>query len=110
LIRKHLSRITAVVLLLWVFAAGHAFAQACAATAELLCEECCPEAKSAAPVAEVRHDDLSTVSQVAPPWLLLAWIAPELALGEAAPEARPAERLPTHARARIPIVFLRLTL
>jgi hypothetical protein len=108
LLRNNFSRFAAIVLLVWLFAAGTAFAQACVSTSELLCEECCTEVKAATPVAEVRLDT-SVPAQPAPPWLV-ASLSPEVFTGPTVETYLPDRPPPASAPTRIPIVFLRLAL
>lgn len=45
-LRQQLPRYAALVLLLWLFATGVAFAHACTSKVHLECEECCAEMKA----------------------------------------------------------------
>lgn len=106
-IRRSLRPLAALVLLVWLFASGVAFAQACIATAEMaLCEECCTEAQ---PVAQRADADarLLTPTPVPLPPSVVAW-TPALQVATTGAARAPAAGWPPSPE--IPIVFLRLTL
>ena len=105
-LRRNLPSLAAVVLVLWLLAAGTAFAQACVATAHIGCGECCTELSEAPAPAEVRQD--TTVPAEVPP-----------AFGAASELHRVFGAMPRPDRTivsgprrpeRIPILFLRLAL
>lgn len=108
--RKTLARIAALALVLWVFAAGAAFANACATSMDMLeCDQCCTEVK--APVLRVDTTDRIVLPA---PGDLPPLPAPPLGV---APRQLQADttRLLAQSRAspprqRIPIEFLRLAL
>lgn len=108
-IRRQLPRLAALVLLLWLFASGVAFAQACNSPLDLGCAECCSEAKPAtvrAPsVPDLGIAPLGEAPAAIPsPWFQAApsRIAAPLAI-EFAPRSH-------SSGSSIPIAFLRLAL
>ncbi|WP_332814040.1 hypothetical protein [Ramlibacter sp.] len=106
-IRRSLRPLAALVLLVWLFASGVAFAQACLQTSEMaLCEECCTEAQ---PVAQRADADtrLPAPAAVPLPPAVVAWTPALLEQGTRATHAPAGGWLPPP---EIPIVFLRLTL
>jgi hypothetical protein len=107
-LRHRLPRLAALVLLVWLFAAGTAFAQACVSTAHVLCEECCAEEKAATPTPEQRLDiAASTAGQ---PWITASAVAGTFAHAAQERIAFAQEPPGPPARRSIPIVFLRLAL
>jgi hypothetical protein len=107
-LRKYLKTLAALVLLVWTFSVGAAFAQACASSVDLACEGCCTEVKPATAAVDQRIDTLAPPQpQPGPP---PAPLQLTLATAENAPE--PLRFQPeTHFRPpRIPVVFLRLAL
>lgn len=106
-LRRSLRPLAALVLLVWLFASGVAFAQACLQTAEMAqCEECCTEAQPVTQRADA-GTRLLTPAPVALPPSVLAW---EPALPLPAPDAFSAHSQAWPPPPEIPIVFLRLTL
>lgn len=109
-LRRRLPRLAALVLLVWLFASGVAFANACQAAAHLDCLECCEEAK--APSAWSSSDrsgvasSAARVTVAAPPAAFVQPPVPPLI----AAAMRPATDPPDRGGARIPIAFLRLAL
>lgn len=106
-LRRSLRPLAALVLLVWLFASGVAFAQSCIQTAEMaLCEDCCTEAQ---PVAQRADADtrLLTPAPVPLPPSGVAWTPALLVEAKGAPRAHAAGWPPPP---EIPIVFLRLTL
>lgn len=51
-LRQRLPRFAALVLLVWLFATGVAFAHACQSRIDLDCDQCCPEMKATAAFTE----------------------------------------------------------
>lgn len=107
-LRHRVSRLAALVLLVWLFAAGAAFAQACVSTAHLLCEECCTEAQAATPQPEQRTD--IAASAAAQPWITASALAGVFGAGLQERPPSPQEPPGPRGRTPIPIVFLRLAL
>jgi hypothetical protein len=107
-LRRRLPRFAALVLLVWLFATGVAFAHTCQAKIDLDCDGCCVEMKAPAVSSSARADvaaaPLAAAPLPQPPVLQLAWVPVEAA---AVPAVDPPERGGTGA---IPIVFLRLAL
>ncbi|WP_395139500.1 hypothetical protein [Schlegelella aquatica] len=108
LLRRNIPRLAALVLLLWLFVAGVAFAQACATTVHP-CLDACGNELSAAPAPHEPRQD-------APPSSTTPWTpAPQsvqaqphaVALARPAAWRRASEPAPPE---RIPILFLRLAL
>lgn len=108
-IRRQLPRLAALVLLLWLFASGIAFAQACNSPVDLGCAECCAEAKPAtvrAPsVPDVGTAPIEEVPAAIPPTRYLAPLIPA-----AAPLAVESAPRSHWSGSSIPIAFLRLAL
>lgn len=109
LLRRRFPRFAAIVLLVWLFATGAAFAQTCAAMTHVLCEECCTEMKAAPAPGELRQQAPS------PPQVSTGWLVPsattDLPLpAQADATAFLAVPLDARPRERIPILFLRLAL
>lgn len=107
-LRQRLPRFAALVLLVWLFATGVAFAHACTSEIQLDCEDCCTEMKAVAAFTET--------STVTPPAAQADIAAAVVVL--ALPPWQPAQDAPRHRREPpepggghdIPIVFLRLAL
>jgi hypothetical protein len=106
--RQRLPRFAALVLLVWLFATGVAFAHTCTSKVYLDCEECCTEMKAieawTEPVTVNLQAAQPDVPLPAPVPLLLAW---EPAAEAAAWPAAPPDPGGSHD---IPIFFLRLAL
>jgi hypothetical protein len=107
LLRQHFSRLAALVLLVWLFAAGAAFAQACASTAHLLCEECCAEIGMTATVQEQRQETV-LATHAMPTCHGLAASSYPVADAGTLQSIAPSAPDPLPGRPRIPIFFLRL--
>jgi hypothetical protein len=107
-LRQRLPRFAALVLLVWLFATGVAFAHACTTEIQLDCEDCCTEMRAVEAWTET-----STVTPLAAP----ADIA-EAVVVLALPPWQAADEAPHHwreppapgGRPDIPIFFLRLAL
>jgi hypothetical protein len=105
-LRQHLKTLAAIVLLVWTFSVGPAFAQACASSVALACKGCCTELKPA--TADQRTDTLAPLQRrPGPP---PAPLQPTLVT-----EGEMPTLLPLHGQGhlrppRIPVVFLRLAL
>lgn len=104
---RHFPRLAAIVLLLWLFAAGTAFAQACATSVHPCCEDCCAEWSAVAAPHELRQDVAvsSTPTWIAPPAVVYAKLPP--ATMQPSVWHRPEDSTPPE---RIPILFLRLAI
>lgn len=108
LLRRRFPRFAAIVLLVWLFATGAAFAQTCASMTHVLCEECCTEMKAAPAPGELRQ-------QAPAPQVSVGWVVPpvttelHLAARTDSVEFSPVP-LDARPRERIPILFLRLAL
>ena len=106
-LRRSLRPLAALVLLVWLFASGVAFAQSCIQTAEMaLCEECCTEAQTVTQRVDADTRLLSPAPVPLPP-SVVAWTPALLVQAAGAPAAHSQAWPPP---AEIPIVFLRLTL
>jgi len=106
-LRRNIPLLAAIVLLVWLFAAGTAFAQACASAAHPCCEECCTELSAAPTSHELRQD---TPTSSAASWVLpAATVQPRKHIAMARPSAWHCTSDPTPPE-RIPILFLRLAL
>lgn len=108
-LRLHLPRFAALVLLLWVFATGVAFAHACQAEVDLACDECCVEMKAAASWSETRTVTVAAAQDLVAPPRVTAIAAPLWHPTEAGASRRAAASDPG-GHQPIPIVFLRLAL
>ncbi|MEJ8840670.1 hypothetical protein [Ramlibacter sp. AN1133] len=108
-LRQRLPRFAALVLLVWLFATGAAFAHACTSKVYLDCDQCCPEMRaieawSEPPAVHVQAAQLA-VPLPGPVLLpLLAWMPAD---GARAWPAAPPDPGGGHD---IPIFFLRLAL
>ena len=106
-LRRNIPLLAATVLLLWLFAAGTAFAQACASAVHPCCEECCTELSAAPTSHELRQDT--------PPSSAASWVLPaaavrvrnHIAMAQPSEWHRTSDPTPPE---RIPILFLRLAL
>jgi hypothetical protein len=107
-VRKYLKTLVALVLLVWTFSVGVAFAQACVSSVELACEGCCTEVKPATAAADQRTDALAPPQpQPGPP---PAPLQLTLATAENRPESLCSAPEEHFRPPRIPVVFLRLAL
>lgn len=107
LLRRTLPRLAAAVLLVWLLAAGSAFAQACASTVHIGCDECCAELNAAPAPTELRQDSPPLVQMAAslfPEGPGFHFMAAPAANADRAWSTEP------HPPERIPILFLRLAL
>lgn len=109
-LRRYLPRLAALVLLVWLLAAGTAFAQACASTAHLGCEECCTHVDPAAPATAATAAVPVSPEQPAPLWPPAPGAGSAQVAAAGAPLAQPPPRQVAPPRIRIPIAFLRLAL
>ena len=107
-LRRQLPRLAALVLLVWLLAAGSAFAQACASSAHLACDECCTHADPAVPSAAPTLP--AGAEQAAPIWPAASTLDMAQIGAVAAVMLRPPPRDAAPPRVRIPIAFLRLAL
>lgn len=109
-LRQRLPRFAALVLLVWLFATGVAFAHTCQSTIDLECEDCCMEMKAANAWTETRVLTAAAAQPTLPPPLVTAVLRAlwEPAVERTAP--RPGEADPGGGSQPIPIVFLRLAL
>jgi hypothetical protein len=107
-LRQRLPRFAALVLLVWLFATGVAFAHVCSSEIQLECEDCCTEMKAV--------EAWTETSTVTPPAAQADIAAAVVVL--ALPLWQPAQDTPRHALPLpepgggrdIPIFFLRLAL
>lgn len=108
-LRLRLPRFAALVLLVWLFATGVAFAHTCTSTIDLDCDECCVEMKAASAWSESRAIPLDAAQPAAA--VPLVALAPAPAWQPAAPALRSGRSPADRGGGRsIPIVFLRLAL
>lgn len=107
-LRQRLPRFAALVLLVWLFASGVAFAHSCQATLDLECIECCEEMKAPTTFSAARADAVVTAAPATP--LPPAADPVAVAWAPAAPSPLPATDPPPLAGTSIPIAFLRLAL
>jgi hypothetical protein len=104
-LRTNLSRIAALAVLLWVCAAGVAFAQSCSSPTDVECDHCWTQAKPSVPkVPAVADIDLPVVPRAWEPVFAVA--ARRFECGSMRGRG-PAD---LRSRERIPIEFLRLVL
>jgi hypothetical protein len=106
--RHRLPRLAAIVLLLWLFASGVAFAHACQARIDLDCPDCCAEMKAPSAWNATRTDatvpaQAAIALPAAPAAVQVAWVPPPV-------RAFPATDPPARGAQRIPVFFLRLAL
>ena len=107
-LRQRLPRFAALVLLVWLFATGVAFAHACTSEIQLECEDCCTEMRAVEAWTQNSPIPVPAAQEVIPPALVV------LAL----PPWQPAAEAPHYGRAPpepggghdIPLFFLRLAL
>jgi hypothetical protein len=103
------QRFAALVLLVWLFATGVAFAHTCQTKIDLDCDGCCVEMKAPALSSPARTDtvattDLAAVPLPQPQVLHLTWVPlPDVVVP-------PTDPPPRGSPSEIPIVFLRLAL
>ena len=107
-LRQQLPRFAALVLLVWLFATGVAFAHTCQTRIDLDCDGCCVEMKAPALNNQARTDTVAPsvvpVPLPQPQVLHLTWVPlPDAAVAATDPP-------PRGSPAEIPIVFLRLAL
>lgn len=107
-LRQRLPRFAALVLLVWLFATGVAFAHTCQSTLDLDCIQCCDEVTDGSGWTASRTDDV-VAAQPAVPLPVLA-LAQRPAWAEAGETGVPARDPPDRAGRPISIVFLRLAL
>lgn len=108
-LRQRLPRFAALVLLVWLFATGVAFAHTCQSTMDLDCIECCDEVTDGSGWTASRTETV-VPAQAADAFPVVA-PAPQPAWQPTAEAALPSRDPPDRAVARlIPIVFLRLAL
>ena len=107
-LRRQLPRLAALVLLVWLLAAGSAFAQACASSAHLACDECCTQVDPAAPSAAASLP--AGAEQPAPIWPAASALDMAQSGAVEAALVRPPPWQVAPPRVGIPIAFLRLAL
>jgi hypothetical protein len=108
-LRQRLPRFAALVLLVWLFASGVAFAHTCSSKVYVDCDECCTEMKAAAAWSETRAITVSAAQPAIAPPIVTVAVQPAWQPGarESAPTASPPD---PGGGQRIPIFFLRLAL
>ena len=108
-LRQRLPRFAALVLLVWLFATGVAFAHTCNSKVDIDCEECCAEMKA---VEAWTGTDTVTLAGAQPATALPAPVAVVTAAWPpAVAAARPAAAAPDPGGGHdIPLFFLRLAL
>lgn len=109
-LRRRLSHYAALVLLVWLFACGAAFAQACNAHVHAAADDCCTTMQASA----IRPDassDFGVTTPSSQPWLLDgAMSAPTVAVQPQTRDIAVHARVWNDSGQRIPILFLRLAL
>ncbi|GAB3646698.1 hypothetical protein [Ramlibacter alkalitolerans] len=108
-LRHRLPRFAALVLLVWLFATGVAFAHTCTSKVYIECEDCCAEMKAVEAWTEpvTVNVPASEAALPLPPPVVLAVLAWELAVRAPAWPAAPPD---PGGSDDIPITFLRLAL
>lgn len=107
-LRQRLPRFAALVLLVWLFATGVAFAHACTSEIELDCLDCCAEMKAV----EAWTETTTVTAPAAQADIQAAVVVLALPLWQPAPDAPHRGREPPEPGGGhdIPIFFLRLAL